>query len=110
MTGEIVADWDWAEGSATSEAAAKTAKAGTFMIEMVVRDSGPNVAQRTSNIKGGRTMSVPILVGLLLLIVVAIIGTSITRRNATSTAGTQTTVIVIVAVVIVAIVVYFILG
>ena len=72
--------------------------------------SGPNVAQRTSDIQGEMKMSVPIIVGLLLLIVVAIIGTSLTRRNAESTAGTQTTVIVIVAVVIVGIVVYFILG
>ena len=55
-------------------------------------------------------MSVPILVGLLLLIVIAIIGTSLPRRNAESATGTQTTAIVVVAVVIVAIVAYFILA
>lgn len=96
--------------SITSEAPTRLANAGAFIIVMVVRDSGPKVAQPASDNRGGKTMSVPILVGLLLLIVVAIIGTSMTRRNAASTAATQTTVIVIVAVVIVAIVAYFILG
>jgi uncharacterized membrane protein len=85
-------------------------------ITLSFRPSGPNVAQWTAGsplfqrILRGKTMSVPIIVGLLLLIIVVVVGTSINRKAAQSSSGTQSTVIMVVVVVIVAIVAYFILA